>query len=352
MRNLSTSYGLRCLCFLCFVVSVLSLSEERLMAQAAVVTDPGSYAMDRLLDANRIAEFEQTFESSMNMLESMNELVKESGISNKNWEWLTKGGEYFQKAQSWKRFAQEEVNMIRTYTNSVKNLKYLTSGGYIDPAYAARLITNLSNQATRAIKTVKYVSNFYTTANSSMSATEKLKEIDRYADSIGYYRRGMNMLMTNTYQKLMERAEVDGAMAALRNAELKKADKDRLTTGINTIFTTGTATIGELTENRTPQWWANDIRTKYYTNSMINQEKEDVKAAVGQDLTRPRTILYRVVEVIIAVLALLYTAVNLLKVTKGEGQSKDALLKVFLGLLFGAAALAILEAFFGSSSIF
>lgn len=321
------------------------------MAQAAVVTDPGSYAMDRLLDANRIAEFEQTFESSMNMLESMNELVKESGISNENWKWLTEGGKYFQKAQSWKRFAQEEVNMIRTYTNSVKNLKYLTSGGYIDPAYAARLITDLSNKATRGIKTVKYVTNFYTTANSSMSATDKLKEIDRYADSIGYYRRGMNMLMTKTYKNLMERAELDGIMAA-RKAELMKADKDRLTTGINAIFTPGTATIGELAENRTPQWWANDIRTKYYTNSMINQEKEDVKAAVGQDLTRPRTILYRVVEAIIAVLALLYTAVNLLKVTKGEGQSKDALLKVFLGLLFGAAALAILESFFGSSSIF
>ena len=53
------------------------------------------------------------------------------------------------------------------------------------------------------------------------------------------------------------------------------------------------------------------------------------------------------VRIVIYVMAIFYISLNMLRVMKGEGQSRDALLKVALGLMFALIALSALTKFFG-----
>ena len=325
------------------------------------VTDIFSQALQRLSDLNRSAEWETTIQNALATLETVNENLKESKLSNVNWDFLTKANDWFTTAREWKQFGQEQANLIGTYTDSIRDIKYMVSSGYLNPNYAMGIIRDMSNDMTDVVKTSKYMSGFFAAANNnSITNEEKLRQIRTYTDSLRMTRSGMNKLMSSIYGNLNEAIIKDIADEALKTAHAKMQEDMANARNINT--TPGLNTdkysfdkIGFSIEKKTPKQVAEDIKTHFYTKAHIEQEKrmvqDEVKNSLGKT-TSANGPLYKLAQIIIVLLSALYMVINYIRVTKGEGGSRDSLLKTMLGLLFGLGALGILEAFFGSGSLF
>ncbi len=325
--------------------ALLLIPYHKISAQMAV-SDAINQFLSRFADANRIAEFEQTYNNAVQTLSSINETAKEMGITNENWQAIKGASEFIRNAGEWEQAANEINWYLRDYANCIKGIKNLVASGYMDPNYAMSYIRMLSGKTTDAVKTYNYFKKFYDTTHSSLTANEKLEKMRSYRDSLRMTRLGMNKLFSSICNDITEQVGYDmfrQSIAGALGTSKVSAQEMMYVGGIQS------AGVFEIV-NRTPQQVKQQIK-KYYSDADINREKETVKNAVRSEISPVKGPMYRLAQIIIILLSVLYTAINFVRVTKGEGQSKDALIKVFLGLLFGMIALGVLEAFFGTGTL-
>lgn len=339
--------------FRILLTALLILSANLNASAQMAVTDIFSQALQRLSDLNRSAEWETTIQNALSTLETVNESLNEARQSNKNWDFLTTANDWFTTAMDWKRFGEEETRLIGTYTDSIRDIKYMVSSGYLNPNYAMGIIRDMSRDMTDIVKTTRYMQGFFTAANNkSITNEEKLRQVRAYTDSLRTTRMGMNKVMSNIYGELNQEI-TKGIMFEEMQRGIANSK-----TSINPPINNDKYSfdkIGFSIESKTPKQVAEDIQTHFYNKSHIEQEKQIVKNEIKKSLggtTRANGPLYKLAQIIIVLLSALYMVINFIRVTKGEGGSKDSLLKTMLGLLFGLGALGILEAFFGSNSLF
>lgn len=342
--------------FRIFLTALLILSANLNASAQMAVTDIFSQALQRLADLNRSAEWETTIQNALATLETVNESLNEARQSNKNWDFLTTANDWFTTAMDWKRFGKEEALLIGTYTDSIRDIKYMVSSGYLNPNYAMGIIRDMSRDMTDIVKTTRYMQGFFTAANNkSITNEEKLRQVRAYTDSLRTTRMGMNKVMSNIYGDLNQEIT-----KAIMFEEMQRGIANSKTS-INPPINNDKFSfdkIGFSLESKMPKTSkqvAQDIQTHFYNKSHIEQERQIVKDEVKKSLggtTQANGPLYRLAQIIIVLLSALYMVINYVRVTKGEGGSKDALLKTMLGLLFGLGALGVLEAFFGSNPLF
>lgn len=330
---------------------LVAVFEQRAHAQAGVVIDPTHIAETAAQGAARAEEFKAGYQNSLTTIKSLEAMLKEMGINTKLAE-----NKVFKAIDSNMPFLDTYMSYARELSLATQQAQHaidltsqLVSGKVLNYNQAMYIIKADADHLTNLMRTYKLNKDIMNVLrNDGYTNEEKRRHIQEARDTAGYYsvffrnqiRQLDNIAATKKYQdalnSVMAKAEAFNRVQTPGNGGLRgrapiitpgdysDIDMSGTNFGINTYW----PSKGE---------WDAAVKKVMYQNPI-----EDGKTAAAE-IARPKKAALRLVEVIIALLALGYTVVAFIKVTKGEHQSQDALLKVGLGLLFAAIVIVVLE---------
>lgn len=335
-----------------FCLSFFMTANTGARAQVAVF-DMINEALQRFSDANRAAEYASSAETAMATLTNLKTTYDEISKQTQNWSWMVDAADFLKTTTKYANAAKELEWTTKSYLNTIDMYNRMINYGYMSVPEGIRTTERLSAALLELVKEYKFTMGYVlTNTNKSMTAAEKLTQLDSLIKRFGRERLMAKSLMRDAYDKLEQDAIADRLAASKKNAIVKSDNDTYLLPSQykNGITNPSYQQAVKTSINKTQSEVTNDIKTRYFSSSSA-KSKQEVSDVVHSEISPMKSPLYDFVRIVIAVMSLFYIGFNLIRVMKGEGQSKDALLKAILGLLFGLAALSILQSFFGTGSL-
>lgn len=338
------------------VTAVLLFVPTRVSAQWAVFDQMNSI-LSKFISSERAAEFEESIRQAYLTLEQANQTYNSIKGTEETWKAVTGLGNVVKYSNEIQRAASQTSNIINNAQATYNNIRYMVADGYISPQYAGYLLRELFEVTRRAANQYKFFSNILLGNDEKMDAATRLGEIRRMNDSLGIYNMFIEYMMKGIVKQARSQAVAKNRKALGQKAFLGSGamPDDSVFTNLSSRFSYAhdenfsgvSVSGGGAASIKVPskQEFIDEF-SQYFEEEKLKSEAESFASGTIAPLRSPIT---RLVEAIIGLMAVLYLALNYYKVSKGEQQSQDALLKVLVGVLFAAIAIAVLEMTFGGN---
>ena len=325
--------------------------EQSAHAQAGVVIDPTHIAETAAQGAARAEEFKAGYQNSLTTIKSLEEMLKEMGVNtklanNRVFKAIDNNMPYL---DTYMGYARELSLATQQAQHAIDLTSQLVTGKVLNYNQAMYIIKTDADNLTNLMRTYKLNKDIMNVLrNDGYNNEEKRKHIQEARDTAGYYR----VFFQNQIRNLENIAATREFQNGL-NSVMAKAEAHNKAIGPSAGLRGSAPTIvhgdydydyGKGYNYGINTYWPTKGQWKAAIDKLMNQNPIQDGKAAASEIARPKKAVLRLVEVIIAILALGYTVIAFVRVTKGEQQSQDALLKIALGLLFAAIVIVVLEA--------
>ena len=349
--------------FLFIAPILLLVTNQHTLSAQIPVYDALNQALNNLSNATRAAEFEENVANIVSIQESFKVALQEMGVNTENWKNITEAFTFIKDVPVYMKALNNAEEAVRAMTNTYEMNKMMMTSGFTDINQGLRTSAILSEQLRDLVVNTKYLTQVaITNNNKALTAAEKIEQLDKHnqefkkkiamanrwtrdmyetiqqqADSY-YFQRSRNQSLSAEIQKKKPLALNDGQVLAIPD----KKGKPYSSTLPSGWTPPGGAPKTLKIETKTIEDFQNEMKSQIkissWTSSASTFARNEISPLKGMAIPFAR--------IVIIFLAISYTALNMLRVMKGEGQSRDALLKVMLGLLFALITLSILQTFF------
>lgn len=345
-------------------LSVCSTWVARGQVGAMVVDDPRHIQTTIGEGIQRAEEWKSSYGNSLETLQSIQNMLKEAGVqtdlltNNQIIKSLDKAAPHIAAYTDYAREMLRATQLAEQAINQTYRLVSQKGLSYNDALY---IIKADADQLTRLMKTYKLNKNIYAILrDDTINNTDKLNRIREAKAEADVTSRFFQMQIGRLDKIEQQKALYEGMISALGTADRMNPKTGKEHDSWNRVTRNGTTGLAGDVPMRASYLYDDDgnynynygvntyfYRTKDQWDSTVGGILEDSKMtdanAATADLSKAKKNILRLVELIIMILAMGYTVIGFIRITKAEAQSKDVLLKIALGILFSAIVIAVLE---------
>ena len=343
-------------------LSVCSTWVARGQVGAMVVDDPRHIQTTIGEGIQRAEEWKSSYGNSLETLQSIQNMLKEAGVqtdlltNNQIIKSLDKAAPHIAAYTDYAREMLRATQLAEQAINQTYRLVSQKGLSYDDALY---IIKADADQLTRLMKTYKLNKNIYDILrDGTINNTDKLNRIREAKAEADVTSRFFQMQIGRLDKIEQQKAQYEGMISALGTADRMNPKTGKEHDSWNRVTRNGVTGLAGDTPVRASNLYDADGNYNYGVNTYFYRTKEQWDSTVGgildnsnitdanaatADLSKAKKNILRLVELIIMILAMGYTVIGFIRITKAEAQSKDVLLKIALGILFSAIVIAILE---------
>ena len=201
-------------------------------------------------------------------------------------------------------FISTTETMYRVVSDDRQFIMEALNSGMITPYEASRMLDNLERTLEACAREIKFIDEVVLKQDNNMTGQEQREAIEQSGDNI----RGMQEDLETEMRDVKIRNDGKKVMAMA---------VDGLTQGF----------FGKPTEAQKTKI-ENEVKNTIAKNRLF--EKEDTEP-IGVE----KNTLHRLAIILMGIVLMVYVPYNIYKYNKGEQQAKDALLKIFVAMVFG-----------------